>query len=127
MYLCGLVPASWGYEVISMVCQQRKGIDVLLSEIDGWMSGSTCLREEVEDPLELGSYRYEGLELREATMEQHWDAWTAQILAFSKANSTTPDGTPLSEEGRELAARIYSHLRDGLWDGSGGISSVTGV
>lgn len=127
LYLCGLMPASRGYEVISMVCQRRKGIDVVLSEIYGWMSGSTCLRHDVDDPLEVRSYRYEGLEFREATMEEHWDAWTAQFLAFSQEDSVMADGRALSDEGRKLAGWIHACLRDGLWDGYGGISSATGV
>lgn len=127
MYLCGLMPASRGYEAISMVCQERKGIDVLLSEIYGWMSGSTCLRHDVDDPLELRSHRYEGLEYRELTMEQHWENWTAQFLAFSREDSVMANGRALSSEGRKLAGKIHLHMRDGLWDAYGGISSITGV
>jgi len=127
IYLCGLMPAFRGYEVISMVCQGRKGIDVLLSEVYGWMSGSTSLRYDVDDPLESRSYRYAGLAIREATMEDHWDNWTAQVLAFSQDDSVMEDGRALSDEGRKLAGRIHVHLRDGLWDGYGGISSATGV
>lgn len=127
MYHGGLMPASRGYEVVAMVCQGRKGIDVLLSEIYGWMSGSTCLRHDVDDPLELRSYRYEGLEYREMSMEQHWENWTAQFLAFRQEDSVTADGKALSSEGRKLAGEIYLHMRDGLWDAYGGISSATGV
>lgn len=120
------VENDWGYEALSMVCWDRSGIDILLSYIYGWMSASTVLATEIE-PEELSSFRYENGELRSATMEEHWNHWTAKYLELSKEGSPGPNGRLLSDEGRRLAGNIHLHIREGVWDGEGGISSVTGV
>lgn len=41
MYSRGLViPARWGYEIISMITWGRLGIDILLNEIHAWLAGA---------------------------------------------------------------------------------------
>ena len=120
-----MVPADWGFRVIALVCQRRAAFDMLLSEVYGWMSASTVLRESnIDDPKDVRTYLYADGD-RAATMEDHWDRWTAQYLEYS--NGSTADGCTLSDYGRTLAGRIHTHMQGGLWDGYGGISSATGV
>lgn len=112
MYSRGLViPARWGYEIISMVTWVRLGIDILLSEIHAWLADAA---ELLKSELETGyivRYPGEGYMMRCGTMEEHWEAWTHKMLELSKEGSVMIDGCELCNEVRQLAGKCYESMR----------------
>ncbi|USW54068.1 hypothetical protein Slin15195_G073870 [Septoria linicola] len=97
-----VVHENWGFKVLNLVCSERKGLDIFLSEIYAWLRFAGAeLKKKVNWVQTDGNspspeWRSDG-----KTTAVHWETWKREMLKLSK------DDNKLSEEGRKLAAECY--------------------
>lgn len=108
MYLRGMVPGNWGYQVLNLACSDRPGFDILVSEIFAWldtagwklkeeMNGSEKTAQRYKRPIP-NSTRHEQQAV-EATLAEHWASWKESLLRLSQ------EGSGQSEAGRRIAGQ----------------------
>lgn len=110
MFLRGVVPVGWGYEVLNLACSGRAGLDVFVSEIFAWLdTAGEKLREEkvISEDTVLrftrpvpDSISSENMAV-ETTLAEHWLSWEQALLRLSR------EGSELSDEGRRIAGRCH--------------------
>jgi hypothetical protein len=116
LYSRGLagVTAVWAYEALSLVRSKRLGLDVFIHQIHAWLklAGAKLKETNEKDPRCCmwfavpvdGASRSEKLQSTSRTVEEHWTAWRQAPLDLAA------DGSPSSQEGRELAAKCYESM-----------------
>jgi hypothetical protein len=107
MFLQGMVPVNWGYQVLNLACSDRAGLDVFVSEIFAWLEiAGEKLKVEMVRSEEVvrrytrpvpGSLRRENVAV-EGTMAEHWMDWKDALLRLSQEESG------LSDEGRRITS-----------------------
>lgn len=114
MFVLGerFVPREWGYEVLNLVTSRRAGVDILLNEVYGWLKvAGTKLKQSV-DANETNGYsrasagtRASKWQAGSGTMTEQWAVWKTSLLELGG------DDSPLSAEGRRLAAECLELMR----------------
>jgi hypothetical protein len=96
-----VVHEYWGYQVIDLVCSDRPGLDILMSEVIGWLDVAGWKLKE-----KLGSgekIRFHGCQTKhpgvDRPLAEHWVIWKESMLELSQEDSR------LTEVGRGLATR----------------------
>jgi hypothetical protein len=110
MFLRGIVPADWGYEVLNLACSERGGLDVFVSEVFAWLNTAHVKLKEGKARSETASLRFtrpvpnspsrEKMAV-EATLAEHCNCWKKALLGLSQ------EGSGLSSEGIRVAGRCH--------------------
>jgi hypothetical protein len=77
----------WGFEVLDLVCSDRAGLDIFLSQVLAW--------------LEVAGHKLRDKAQSEETSAERWTQWKQDVLRLSQ------EGRGLSNVGRGLAAQCY--------------------
>jgi hypothetical protein len=113
MFLRGIVPADWGYEVLNLACSERGGLDVFVSEVFAWLNTAHVKLKEEKARSETASLRFtrpvpnspsrEKMAV-EATLAEHWDCWKEALSKLSHG------GNWLSDAWMSIAGRCHESM-----------------
>lgn len=111
LYLTGNAQFSYAwYEIIAEVSLGRPYLDILIAKIYGWLSLAAATLKHDLEPGEVRTYPAESNVFVTATMEEHWERWTKNMLVLSSEHSL------LDQEGRQLARKCHEYLRGSAED-----------
>lgn len=97
MFLQGMIPMRWGYEVLNLVHREQPELGIYISQIFGWLD--TAIDELKE--YAMASPTIELYNNTEDTLTNHWATWKGTLLRLCE------DGSILLDSERELAAQCH--------------------
>jgi len=104
----GVSNEAWGYLVLNQVCSDRPEIEILMSEVFGWLDvAGWRLKEKAVSETTVQKYvrslngDYNQRHTVEGTMIEHWTAWKDRLWMISQGE------TGLSEVAKRLATQCY--------------------
>lgn len=102
----GVANEEWGYQVLDQVCSDEPEIEILMSEVFGWLDvAGERLKEKAKSDTTVRKYvrslngDYNQKHTVEGTLAEHWMAWKDRLWRISQGE------TGLSKVAKRLAAQ----------------------